>query len=107
MPHYKDAENKLHFLENDLLAYILPEGCAKITDAEADAIRDTDKAAAAADAAIPAATKAKNNISTIETAQTPRRIREALLEIADKVGADCTFLRNLDANIAAERVKIK
>ena len=105
MPHYKDVENKLHFLENDSLAYILPEGCVKITDAEAESIREAKKVEE--EAAIPASIKVKNSIIATETAQTPRRIREALLEIADKVGADCTFLRNLDANIAAERVKIK
>lgn len=105
MAHYKDSENKLHFLDDDSLGYILPLGCVKITDAEADALREAQRVAA--EAATPGPEKAKRNIISLEGGQTPRRIREALLEIADKVGADCTFLRNLDANIAAERVKIK
>lgn len=104
MPHYKDPENKLHFLENDSLAYILTPGCVKITDLEAESIRVSERVAS--EAAIPAAEKAKNNIVAIEAAQTPRRIRESLLEIADKVGADCSFLRELEAKIAVGRGKI-
>jgi hypothetical protein len=39
MPHYKDTENKLHFIDDDSFAHYLPAGCVKITDAEADALR--------------------------------------------------------------------
>ena len=105
MKHYKDNDNNLYAIDSESHAYILPAGCVQITDGEAESIREAKKVEE--EAAIPASIKVKNSIIATETAQTPRRIREALLEIADKVGADCTFLRNLDANIAAERVKIK
>ena len=101
MSYYKDIENQLHFLDDDTHTHILPDGCVQVADVEADAIRDANKAAA--EAAIPAVEKAKNNIVAIEAAQTPRRIRESLLEIADKVGADCSFLRELEAKIAVGR----
>lgn len=38
MPHYKDLNNNLHFLDDDSFAYLLPEGCIKITE-EAEALR--------------------------------------------------------------------
>lgn len=104
MAHYKDSENKLHFLEDDSLGYILPLGCVKITDAEADALREAQRVAA--EAATPGPEKAKRKIIYLEVGQTPRRIREALLDIADKVGADCAFLRDLDAKIKTERGKL-
>lgn len=39
MPHYKDPENKLHFLGDEAFAHMLPPGCVKITDEEAEALR--------------------------------------------------------------------
>lgn len=49
----------------------------------------------------------KQTITMTESSQTPRRIREAILEIADKVGADCSFLRELDNSLKTERSKLK
>jgi hypothetical protein len=40
MPHYKDKNNKVHFLESAEHEHLLPAGCVKITDAEADAIQN-------------------------------------------------------------------
>lgn len=39
MPHYKDTDNKLHFLDDESFAHLLPPGSVKITDAEAEALR--------------------------------------------------------------------
>lgn len=39
MPHYKDTNNGLHFLDDTGFEYMLPEGCVQITDEEAEAIR--------------------------------------------------------------------
>ncbi len=39
MPHYKDAENKLHFIDDGAFAHLLPAGCVQITDEEAEALR--------------------------------------------------------------------
>ena len=39
MSYYKDTNNKLHLLEDDAYAYLLPAGAIQITEAEADTIR--------------------------------------------------------------------
>lgn len=39
MPHYKDQANNLHFIDDEAFEHILPAGCVKITDAEAEALR--------------------------------------------------------------------
>lgn len=39
MPHYKDTENKLHWLEDAQYEYLLPSGSMQISDEEADALR--------------------------------------------------------------------
>lgn len=39
MPHYKDETNKLHFLDDESFAHLLPPGSVKITDEEAEALR--------------------------------------------------------------------
>ena len=39
MPHYKDTENKLHWLDSAQHESYLPTGSVQITDAEAEAIR--------------------------------------------------------------------
>ena len=39
MPHYKDIENKLHWLDESSFANYLPEGCVEITDEEAESLR--------------------------------------------------------------------
>lgn len=35
MPHFKDKNSGLYFLDDAAFAYLLPEGCVEITDAEA------------------------------------------------------------------------
>jgi len=39
MPHYKDTENNLHWLESTEYESYLLTGCVQITDEEADALR--------------------------------------------------------------------
>jgi hypothetical protein len=39
MPHYKDIENKLHWLDSTEYEFYLPAGSIQITDEEADALR--------------------------------------------------------------------
>ena len=39
MPHYKDLNNGLHWLDSVEHESYLPAGCVQITDAEADALR--------------------------------------------------------------------
>jgi hypothetical protein len=41
MPHYKDNQNKLHWLDSSEHESFLPAGSVQITDAEADALRPT------------------------------------------------------------------
>jgi hypothetical protein len=39
MPHYKDQENKVHWLDSDEFANLLPVGSVEITDVEAEELR--------------------------------------------------------------------
>jgi hypothetical protein len=39
MPHYKDTENKLHWLDDAGHEYLLPTGSVQITDEEAESLR--------------------------------------------------------------------
>lgn len=39
MPHYKDLNNQLHFLDSTEFSHLLPEGCVEITDEEAEVLR--------------------------------------------------------------------
>ena len=39
MPHYKDTNNNLHFLDSAEFEYLLPADCTPITDEEAQAIQ--------------------------------------------------------------------
>lgn len=39
MPHFKDTNNGVHFLDDALFAYLLPEGCVEITNEEADSLQ--------------------------------------------------------------------
>jgi hypothetical protein len=45
MPHYKDQQNKLHWLDSTHDEHYLPTGCVQITDHEADVIRAAEQAA--------------------------------------------------------------
>lgn len=38
MSYFKDTNNNLHFLDDDSFDYLLPEGCIKLTDSEAEAL---------------------------------------------------------------------
>jgi hypothetical protein len=39
MPYYKDTNNRLHFLDDESFVHLLPPGCIKISDGEAEALR--------------------------------------------------------------------
>lgn len=41
MPHYKDQNNSLHWLDDEAAEHLLPAGCVRITDEEADTIRQS------------------------------------------------------------------
>ena len=45
MPHYKNTQNKLYWLDSEEYESYLPSGCIKITDEEADTIRAAEEAA--------------------------------------------------------------
>ena len=55
MPHYKNTQNKLYWLDSEEYESYLPSGCIKITDEEADTIRAVLQAAT--DAALTYAEK--------------------------------------------------
>ena len=39
MPHYKDTNDALHWLDDAYYEYLLPAGSVQITDAEAESLR--------------------------------------------------------------------
>lgn len=39
MQNYKDLNNKIHAIDADKFEYLLPQGCVKITQAEADILQ--------------------------------------------------------------------
>lgn len=39
MPHFKDTNNGVHFLDDASFTFLLPEGCVEITDEEAESLR--------------------------------------------------------------------
>lgn len=39
MPHYKDTNNSLHFIDDANFIHLLPSGCVEITDEEANQIQ--------------------------------------------------------------------
>lgn len=39
MPHYRDLDNKLHWLDDAAFASLLPEGCVEVTEEEAESLR--------------------------------------------------------------------
>jgi len=45
MPHYKDQENKLHWIDLEEYESFLPSGCVQITDEEAQSIKGAEQAA--------------------------------------------------------------
>lgn len=48
MPHYKDTQNKIHWIDSEEYESYLPSGCVQITDSEANAIRTSTQEAAEA-----------------------------------------------------------
>jgi hypothetical protein len=87
--HYKAPDNSLHFIEPEF-SHLLPAGSVPITDDEAEALRPKPTAL----------DQAKQQIAALESAITPRRIREAVL------GIDGGWLIDADAQIAALRAQL-
>ena len=86
MPHYKDSEGHLHFLEDASFEYMLPPGCVRAPDSKVPNTHAED------------ATKLQ--IIALESQITPRRIREALLS------GDHSFIESIEAQIAALRSQL-
>ena len=74
MPHYKDLDNKLHFLDSEEYEHMLPDGCIAITEVEAEELAPK---AAPADLIM-------QQIYTLEHSITPRRLRDAMLTDSGK-----------------------
>ena len=114
MPHYKDTENKLHFLDDESFAHMLPPGCVKITDEEAAVISTP--------APEPEKVKAKRQIAEIERETLMNRaVREFMLLSAEAQAAaqgitpaqlyaanpSYKSVKDVDTQIAALRAKLK
>lgn len=86
MPHYKDSEGHLHFLEDASFEYMLPPGCVRVPDSKVPNTHAEDAK--------------KLQIIALESQITPRRIREALLS------GDHSFIESIEAQIAALRTQL-
>jgi len=81
MPHYKDAQSKLHFLDDESFAHLLPAGCVQITDDEADALLPLPEVE-------PEKVKVKRQILEIERdTMMNRAVREFMLLSAEAQAA--------------------
>lgn len=98
MPHFKDATNKLYFLDDAKDKDVLPSGCVQITDAEADEIRKPSPAELEQMASVAA----KANLAQLDD----KSIRDIRAYIAAKADAPQT-LKDYEAAAAAERAKVK
>ncbi|MDE2259630.1 MAG: hypothetical protein KGK17_04815 [Betaproteobacteria bacterium] len=83
MPHYKDQQNRLHFLDSTEHEYMLPAGCVPITDEEAAILSAPPQ---------PTVQQRRDavqaQIDALERTQImPRITREALLLLAVQTGA--------------------
>ncbi len=84
---YIDTDGRLHIIEENF-THLLPTGCELATQTQIDA------------ANAPKVLTIQQQIAQLEASATPRRIREATL------GTDNGWLKNLNAQIAALRVKV-
>lgn len=89
MPHYKDPDSKVHFLDDESFVNLLPAGSVKITDAQAAKLTAPSPAAVL-----------QSQIWALESSVTARRMREAAL------GTDEGWLKAVDDKIAALRAKL-
>lgn len=93
MPHYKTTSGNIHYIDSPDFEHLLPDGCVQISD---------DEARAMLSALIPTPTAAaelvRQQISELESQQTGRRIREAVLGIDGgwllNINNEINFLRN-------------
>lgn len=90
MPHFKDNQNNLHFLDDVAYAHLLPADCVQITDEEAEALRPQPHPNLAIYA----------QIAQLEATITQRRLREALLT------GDTTFIDSVETQIATLRSQL-
>lgn len=90
MPHYKDTENKVHFLDSKDYEHVLPIGSTLISDEEVAILL------------APAPTSYEEAIAMLEKSITARRLREAVLSVEGK-----NWLIAKETEIESNRVKIK
>lgn len=100
MPHFKDTQNNLHFLDDASFSHLLPAGCVEITQAEADVILNPPKTLAELNAESNSIILTK--IAELE-AQQARPIRE--IALGDTTYA-VTKLQSLNNQIAALRAQL-
>ena len=96
--HYKDTQNRLHFLSDEDIANggerMLPTGCIQITDAEATEIRAAQN---------PPPTQAELIAQTLNTIRT--QTRPPILGILDGMQASALATGNATQATAIEAVK--
>jgi hypothetical protein len=115
MPHYKDINNKLYFLDDAAFEHLLPAGCVQITDAEAESIRNLNKPpladykAQAQDAIDQSAGRARARYITVAPGQEATyqaKSAEADAYVAAGRPADTSAYHILTAEAAARGVTV-
>lgn len=90
MPHYKDSEGHLHFIEDASFEYMLPPGCVQVQVSNIQQISATEKQT----------DEFNIQIMNLESSITSRRIREAILS------GDHSFIESVEAQIAEIRKQL-
>ena len=88
MPNYKDKYIQVHFIDDEKFSYLLPDGCVKITDEEAESLTVKPN-------------PIFQQIAELESTITVRRLREATLTTSGK-----SWLAARDAEIAELREQL-
>lgn len=104
MPHFKDTQNKVHFLDRAQDAHVLPPGSVQIPEDEADDLRrpppETDEQF---NAKVIAQIKASEQAELL-----PRSVREFLLEQPGaQVKGWYAKVKQLDDSIVALKATLK
>jgi hypothetical protein len=92
MPHYKDSNNQVYWLDSIEMEHLLPVDAVNISDNEVEVIKALKFPPKTGNAAL------LEQIGIIEASVTPRRLREAALTEAGKA-----WLADVDSQIAVLR----
>jgi len=92
MSYFKDLDNRVHEIDEDF-SHLLPEGCVKISEAEAARLAAEFNKLSPRDQIL-------QDIATLESSVTPRRLREAVY------AEGAAWIQEIDQQIKELRAKL-